>query len=410
VHLLEVGVQWPPETFLRRKLEGLAARGVRVTVASSLIHDDQVVLRGVELLRMPGSGSGALVAWRAALGLAIRSPRRLVRLVRNVRRVPPALGRRHGGSRGLLVMCLPLARIRPDVVQFEWNIAAVDHLPLFEIWGCPVVTSCRGSDLTVYPHIPALRPYAERLPEVMSRASAVHCVSESLRKEAADFGLDPSKAHVIRPAVDPEVFRPAVDEEGRTLREHGRVLRVLSVADARWEKGHEYALQAIRRLLDDGVPVQLEVIGGAPDEPVGALPEQQRILHTVTDLALSERVKLRGRMTSVQVSRCLARADVLLHSSLAEGIPNAVLEAMACGVPVVTTNCGGVCEAVSEGVEGYVVDARAPDQLAGALGRLWRDPQLRERMGDAGRRRVQSSFTLAAQVQQFLMLYQKLVS
>ena len=46
---------------------------------------------------------------------------------------------------GLLRTCLPLARLRPDVVQFEWNVSAVDHLPLFEVWDCPVLTSCRGA-------------------------------------------------------------------------------------------------------------------------------------------------------------------------------------------------------------------------------------------------------------------------
>ena len=132
LHLVEVGVQWPPETFLCRKLEGLAARGMRVTVASNAVLDEEAKLRGVELLSAPRSGFD-LSAWRAGLALALTAPRRLVRLIRNVRRVPAVLARRHGGARGLLKMCLPLARLRPDIVQFEWNIAAVDHLPLFGV-------------------------------------------------------------------------------------------------------------------------------------------------------------------------------------------------------------------------------------------------------------------------------------
>src|SRR5688572_9458422 len=151
---------------------------MRVTVASNAVLDEEAKLRGVELLSAPRSGFD-LSAWRAGLALALTAPRRLVRLIRNVRRVPAVLARRHGGARGLLKMCLPLARLRPDIVQFEWNIAAVDHLPLFGVWRCPVVTSCRGSDVTVYPHVPYLRAYADRLPEVMRQAHAVHCVSES---------------------------------------------------------------------------------------------------------------------------------------------------------------------------------------------------------------------------------------
>jgi colanic acid/amylovoran biosynthesis glycosyltransferase len=156
--------------------------------------------------------------------------------------------------------------------------------------------------------------------------------------------------------------------------------------------------------------VQLEVIGGATDERLGTSPEQQRVVHTVADLGLEQHVSLGGEATPEQVSRRLATADIMLHSSLAEGIPNVVLEAMACAVPVVTTDCGGVSEAITDGVEGYVVVAREPEQLAGALRRLSADAELRKRMGEAGRARVRSSFTLAVQVQQFLTMYQELVS
>ena len=103
LHLVEVGVPWPPETFLCRKLEGLAARGMRVTVAPNVVLDEEAELRGVELLPVSPAGPGAgAAAWRAGLVLLLTSPRRLVRLVRNVRRVPPVLARRHGGTRGLL--------------------------------------------------------------------------------------------------------------------------------------------------------------------------------------------------------------------------------------------------------------------------------------------------------------------
>ena len=117
-------------------------------------------------------------------------------------RAPP------GGTRGLLKMLLPLARLRPDIVQFEWNIAAVDHLPLFRVWGCPIVTSCRGSDVTVYPHVPYLRAYADRLPEVLRHASAVHCVSESrCTKPSTSAWTRPRRASSGLPST-PKPFGP----------------------------------------------------------------------------------------------------------------------------------------------------------------------------------------------------------
>jgi glycosyltransferase involved in cell wall biosynthesis len=80
---------------------------------------------------------------------------------------------------------------------------------------------------------------------------------------------------------------------------------------------------------------------------------------------------------------------------------------MACEVPVVATDCGGVAEAVTDGVEGFLVSPREPDQLASALLRLWRDPALRARMGSAGRRKVLSEFTLEQEHGTFLAMYRE---
>jgi colanic acid/amylovoran biosynthesis glycosyltransferase len=417
LHLLEVGVRWPPETFVGWKLEGLAAHGFRVTVAANQIFDPDARLRGVELLAVPmrpvTRPRAARVAVRAGLALLVTSPRRLLRLVRSVRRRISSLSRRgrrrYGGAVGLLALCLPLARLRPDVVHFEWHVVAVDYLPLFDVWGCPVTTSCRGSDIRVYTHVPGLpemEPYASGLPEVLGRVRAVHCVSESLKREAVAFGLDPAKAWVARPAVDPQVFKPAAwngaDEGGRD----GDVLRIVTVGWLRWEKGHEYALEAIRMLVDRDVPVRLEMLGAVPSERRNHLDERARVLHTVADLGLERHVRLRGGATSAEISRRLQASDVLLHAAVTEGIPNAIVEAMACGLPVVAAGCGGVPEAVTNGVEGFLVPPRHPERMAEAVLRL-QDAGLRKRMGEAGRRKVLAGLTLEHEHGVFLAMYRE---
>jgi colanic acid/amylovoran biosynthesis glycosyltransferase len=414
LHLLEVGVRWPPETFVGWKLEGLADRGLRVTLASSQIFDPSVRLRGVELVPIPMRPATTVEAARVAaraggalVALLITSPSRVVKLLRaaKLQISTPARGRHRDGMIGLLALCLPLARLRPDVVHFEWNVLAVHFLPLFDVWGCPVTTSCRGSDVSVYPHIPGMEPYASCLPEVLTRASAVHCVSESQRREAVAFGLDPAKARVVRPGVDPSVFKPAGLDGGGAPGDDPSALRVITVGRLRWEKGHEYALETIRKLLDGGVPVLLEVVGAVPDEKGGRTDERARILHTVADLGLEENVRLRGDASSQEVSRRLQASHVLLHAGITEGIPNAIVEAMACGLPIVAAGCGGVPEAITDGVEGFLVKPRDPEEMAAALLHLWRDAGLRMRMGLAGRTKVLSGFTLEHEHGEFLAMY-----
>ena len=222
IHLLEVGLTWPPETFVQWKLEALAARGFRVTVASlASLVEPGFELTGVDLQRVPNSGQLLLrqlggIGWEAA-ALAARDPGRLRQLVASVRH-PPVPPRRSGVVPSLkrLRGFLPLARLHPDVVQFEWESAAVHYLPLFDTWRTPVVVSCRGSGLNVHPYAGGTEHWVRGYETLFRRAAAVHVVSQAMRAEAERFGSDPAKiqsfsrgstrsvsVHPIGPALAP---------------------------------------------------------------------------------------------------------------------------------------------------------------------------------------------------------------
>jgi colanic acid/amylovoran biosynthesis glycosyltransferase len=140
---------------------------------------------------------------------------------------------------------------------------------------------------------------------------------------------------------------------------------------------------------------------------IGQGPEEQRLRYTIHDLGLEEQVQLLGKQPPEVVRTYLQAADAFLLSSLSEGIANAALEAMACGVPVVTTDCGGMREAVTHSVEGWLTPVRQPVAMAQALQKLWEDPALRPQMGTAGRHRVVKDFNLDQQISQFLDLFQR---
>ena len=125
----------------------------------------------------------------------------------------------------------------------------------------------------------------------------------------------------------------------------------------------------------------------------------------MADLGLENHVRLLGTVPSAEVARRLRGSDVLMLPSLDEGLPKVLLEAMACGLPVVATDCGGVSEAFSDGVEGLLVPPRDAAAMAVALERLWRDPALRTRLGEAGRRTATSRFTLDRQLEELHAMY-----
>ncbi|MDX6674972.1 MAG: hypothetical protein QOH11_2390 [Solirubrobacteraceae bacterium] len=411
VHLLEVGLMWPPETFLQWRFAGLAARGFRITVASSDRRTPDAHVDGAHLVALPDwdEPRRAIVgglAW-GALRLLLASPRRLARLAIASRRAWRRSGRwalsphqRRWRALTRLRSFLVLARLRPDIVHFEWESAAVAHMPLLDVWRCPMVVSCHGT-LHVWTHTSTHAETTDELPSAFAAAAAVHCVSTAVRGEAGRFGVDPAKVRLIPTAVDPAVFHPAPDRHASDGQ-----LRIVGIGWMKWLKGFEYAVEAVAELLRAGVPARLDLLGGEPAPSSGEPSDRPRVRHAIEELGLTRAVRLHDHVRSSDVVAHLQRADVLLHPSLSEGLPTVVLEAMACGLPVVVTDCGGVREAVTDGVEGVVVPPREPLRMAAALEGLWRDPARRRRMGRAGRARVEGAFSLERQIDAFVDLYE----
>lgn len=391
LRLLVVGSSWPPQTFLGRLMRGLAASGVDVRIAFSREPDQEWFhAAGLKSLRTRDwTGMRWLrllsILWQVLRGLA-RSPRDLGLYVRHALRERSLRNRLRTLNR-----LLPFAGIPCDVIYFPWNSGAVAYLPLFE-QGPPVVVSCRGSQVNVAPHDP-LRKIREGLPDTFARAAAVHCVSAAIQREAERYGLDPGKARVIHPGIDPGFFSPL-----GSRREDG-VLEIITVGSLVWVKGTTHALEAVRQLVAEGIRLRFSIVGDGP--------ERQRVLYTIDDLGLGEHVRLLGRLPPIAVRDALREADIFVLPSLSEGFSNAAVEAMACELPVVMTNCGGVIEGVTDGVEGLVVPVRDPAALALAISKLARDPELRLRMGRAGRTRVLTQFTLARHVREFRELLEE---
>lgn len=389
MRVLFVGYGTTGTTFLTRLIDGLAIRGVHVTISGP---DRKVVdnfPKGmVDWLWMPSwHGFGFLRMFHLPLLLikALPSKRKpwLRKLIHNKGSSIDKLK--------TLYQYLPFARGEWDVIYFPWNSSAIDYLGLFDL-GIPVVISCRGSQINIRPHLRGQECYVELLSQTLDRASAVHCVSGDILSNAVRLGLDPAKAVVIRPAVDPVFFHPA-EKPKRSAQ-----IDLITTGSLIWNKGYEYLLMSIRLMKNKGTTANLHIIGE------GA--ERSRILFTAVDLGIASQVMMHGKLPQAEVKQRLEKADVFVLSSLSEGISNAVLEAMSCGLPVVTTDCGGMREAVRDSIEGFVVPVRDPDGMAAALHKLAQSPELRNKMGRAGRERVLSAFNSQAQIDAFVNLFE----
>lgn len=383
------------ETFIYHHAAGLAARGLDVTVVAADPANDAAMF--------PEADGAPRPAVRSMV-LARRPVRTLAQLARAVARGPArdaALWRaakaRYGATRrAVRAWLIALALVGFDIVHFEYSglgVAYADALPL--VRPARIVVSCRGTQERIVPVLDADR--AAQLRELFAAADRVHCVSADMLRTCASYGLDPARAFVNHPAVDPRRFTRAAPYAARST----GPFRLISTGRLHWAKGLEFALLAVRRLVDRGIDVHYEIIGAGP--------ERERLGFAIHDLGLAGRVALSGRRTADQVRAALEAADLFVLSSVSEGVSNAALEAMAMELPVVTTSAGGMPEAVRDGIDGRVVPSRSPDALAGAIADLLSDPAQRLALGRSARHRVETELSIDRQIGIFVAEYEALV-
>jgi len=198
------------------------------------------------------------------------------------------------------------------------------------------------------------------------------------RVALASFGFDPARIALVRGSgVDTEHFAALPDPEGCSVALVGRMLRSKGVLDA---------VAAIRALRAEGLAVDLILAGGADPDSRDSLTEAE-----LAELAREPGVEWLGHVADVtQVWRRAAIA--VLPSSYGEGLPKSLLEAASCARPIVASDMPGCREAVVPGETGFLVPAHDLAALARAIGSLVRDPELRRRMGVAGRARIVAKF------------------
>ena len=217
------------------------------------------------------------------------------------------------------------------------------------------------------------------LAEKVRRAAFVACISDFCRSQLMKLTspAEWDRLHVVRCGLSQSIA-PGSSEttEGP--------LRVLCVGRLVPEKGQLILLRAAAMLRDRGVAVRLTIVGDGP------LAEDIR--QQIDSLRLGDAVELLGALGADQVGELYSQVDAFCLPSFAEGVPVVLMEAMAAGLPVVSTRIAGISELVEDGVSGALVPPGRPAPVAEALACLAGDRELRERWGRAGRERVTRAF------------------
>jgi glycosyltransferase involved in cell wall biosynthesis len=236
-------------------------------------------------------------------------------------------------------------------------------------------------------------PLRRAMLPVLSRvAGSVTVTGEGTARAYGGLDRFGDRLIVTFPPVDGGRFRPDPDVRAAARAELGLAdgaFAIGAVGMRNPAKGHDLLIEASAALLADHPHARVVIMGG----PSPGHPEYESALHAAIDrLGLDGRVSLLD--AGSRVPELLPAIDVFVMPSRgAEGMPTAVLEAMACELPVVATDLASVREEVQDDVTGLIVEPGDRTALVSALDRLARDPALRERLGRAGRVRVTERFT-----------------
>ncbi len=301
-----------------------------------------------------------------------------------------------------------------DLIQATYlYLDAFTALALRPLHRKPVVLrpACGGVDgdlsrlptLRFCPLWPRLdRPIHTLILRTLRQADAVIALSSELADELRTAGFPPTRIIRIPNGVDARRFAPA-DGGARRLQQAilgtaGPVLTFVGRLHA--QKNLTSLLHAAARLRASWPGLHVVIVGEGPeDKPLRRLARE---------LVLTEQVTFAGGMADV--TPFLRATDVFVHLSRAEGMPGALLEAMAAGLPCVATRIGGTVDIIADGVDGLLVEPGDIEAATIAIARCLANPQLGARLGATARQRVEAEFTMEAIAARYVTLYEQLIA
>ena len=389
---------WPrlSETFILNEVLAVEGGGVPLRIFSVKNPVSGPVHARAGDVRAGVTCLGGVSGWRQALGpglrLARRHPRRLLQTLLQA----ISYRRWDGGRRLCQAVCLadllsrePLTRLHAHFAHAPALVAMLTH----GLTGIPYSFTAHAKDIYV-------KTPPELLRAEIKHAQAVVTCTEYNRRYLVDE-ISPAsrcKVHRIYHGVDLAQFRFRP-----TLRPAGQPPVILSVARLVEKKGLRDLIAAADVLRRRGRCFQVEIIG---DGPLLTALQAQRL-----ELGLHDQVRLLGAQPQEMVCLAYQRASifalpcVIAADGDRDGIPNVLLEAMASGVPVVSTPVSGIPELIESEREGLLAEPHNPASLAEALDRLLTQPELGERLARAARARVEASFSVEAGARKLLELF-----
>lgn len=290
---------------------------------------------------------------------------------------------------------------KPDLIHAHFSYPdGFGMIGLAKSWNVPLVISALG---TIERKVAYEGSYTSRqIIEAMNSADRILSVSEDLKLHIVNLGIKEDKVIVVPNGVDTEKFKPPEKGNARDLLDLPVDKDiVLFVGALRSIKGVDYLIEAARNFVNKNT--ELYMVGR--DDGL-----KKSLVKMAEDFKIADHIKFIGPVNHEEIPLWISASDILVLPSLSEGRPNVVLEALACEVPVVATDVGGIPEIMVNGETGYLVPSKNSHELSEKINKLLEDKSLREKMGKLGRKSIiERGLTWEAHAEKTVDIYSKLL-
>lgn len=392
VNLIVNSFPTPSETFLFNLVVGLESTGVDVTVISSTsssythFYKHRLHEWSGKIKYIPGRDINGLIK---LILILLKKPKLLYELMQIV-----------GFKKGMYLCAVydTIIHNQPHIVHFSFSGVAIEYQSIISELNkyCKTVISCRGSGEKVKPVIDNSRRI--KLASLLNEIDLVHCVSEDMLLTIANYADVKYKSFVNYPSIQIENFNLKENQPRSTK----QVFEIVTTGRLCYQKGYVFALEALLKLKQAGYLFHYHILGEGSD--------REMLEYIIHDMKLSDNVTLHGRVDGELVKKFLINSDIFLLPSIYEGISNAALEAMCVGIPIVSTNAGGMGEVIVDGVNGRVVPTYSSYVMYEAIKWTIDNYEISIQMSIKAKETVVSKHSQNQQISIFLDHYRQILS